>query len=145
MVEDDHILSESLCLALTKFSGIPQATHIQYAQTGLQQPKNRANVGYTRLFSNDSTVLNTRTCTLCPCVTLSLAHTQTFVPLHTSPPARTPLSLFLSLCSDMLLLSFPFSSRLSSCDHTLFHMMPESRSEGEWGTSLHSQPPLRSH
>lgn len=35
MVADDRTLSESLCLALTKFSGIPQATHIQYTQVGL--------------------------------------------------------------------------------------------------------------
>ena len=44
MVEDDHILSKSLCLALTKFNGIPQAAHTQLGFiciTCLQRPKKR--------------------------------------------------------------------------------------------------------
>lgn len=73
----------------------------------------------------------------CPCATPFPAHTNTFVPLDTSPPARAALS---SLSSDILFLSFLFSSQLYSCDQALFHMTPESRFEGAGNILLQRTP-----
>lgn len=107
MAEDDHIPSESLCLALTKCGGLPHATRIKYTQTRLQRPKNRRNLRYTWLFSHDSAVLNMythiHTLSLCD----SSSTNTTFVPLHTSLPARSPLS------PSLIWLSFSLFSFLS--------------------------------
>ena len=128
-------------LAPTKFNGIPQATHTQLGIRCimcLQRPKKRwrfrtNKVIFSWTHQSEYTFL---ACIHFVLVWLILKHIcpTSHIPScsYPSPPRR---------CTGILFRSFPFSSRLSSWDQTLFRMMPGSRSEGEWGTSLtHSTP-----
>lgn len=132
MVEDDHILSKSLCLALTKFNGIPQATHTQLGFrciTCLQRPKKRwkfrtNKVIFSWTHRSEYTFL---ACIHFVLVWLILEH---ICPTSHIPSCSHPSPLVAALAFfSVLSLSLPGSPA------------PGCRSEGEWGTSLaHSTP-----
>lgn len=114
MVADDHTLSESLCLTLTKILVAYHRQHTVHINRLVTEYRFAAHILDKHVYFL-MTPLHWIWCTL------------TLSPLFS--------------CSDTLLLSF---LSLSSCDQTLFRMTPRSRSEGTGGTSLRRWPLLRS-